>query len=164
MCWLEPLAAIVVALPEWLTAFPPGIRLFEVELLSADNGLAIAVEASRAPSATELEQMLASMKMFTTSSAQLWWKTSSQSKFVRLDTGGESLELALTDDVRLQVQPGQFVQVNGEINRQMIDQVLSLVRKTGTDKTASSKKGSWQWICFAAVEISPCHWQPILIE
>ena len=138
----EPLAAIVVALPEWLTAFPPGIRLFEVELLSADNGLAIAVEASRAPSATELEQMLASMKMFTTSSAQLWWKASNQSKFVRLDTGGEPLELALTDDVQLQVQPGQFVQVNGEINRQMIDQVLSLVRKTGTDKTASSKTGS----------------------
>jgi 23S rRNA (uracil1939-C5)-methyltransferase len=126
-----PLSEIVVTLPEWLTAFPPGIRLFEVELLSADNGLAIAIEASRAPSAGELELMLAAMN-FT--SAQLWWKTGNQSKFVRLDAGDEPLELALTDGVRLQVQPGQFVQVNGEINRQMIDQVLSLLRKPSDDK------------------------------
>jgi 23S rRNA (uracil1939-C5)-methyltransferase len=138
----EPLADIALALPEWLTAFPPGIRLFEVELLSADNGLAIAIEASRSPSATELEQMLATLDCFSSSSAaQLWWKTSNQSKFVRLDGGVDPLELALTDDIRLEVQPGQFVQVNGEINRQMIDQVLSLVRKPETGKTASSKKG-----------------------
>ena len=132
----DSLAAIVVALPEWLTAFPLGIRLFEVELLSADNGLAIAVEASRAPSATELEQMLATLSFFSadSGSAQLWWKTGNQSKFVRLDGGIDLLELALTDDIRLEVQPGQFVQVNGEINRQMIDQVLSLVRKPRTGK------------------------------
>jgi 23S rRNA (uracil1939-C5)-methyltransferase len=135
----SPLAEIVVALPEWLTAFPPGIRLFEVELLSADNGLAISIEASRAPSATELEKMLATLS-FTSESVQLWWKTSNQSKFVRLDAGDESLELALTDDVQLQVQPGQFVQVNGEINRQMIDQVLSLLRKTSVEKKSSDVK------------------------
>ena len=133
----EPLPAIVVALPEWLTAFPSGIRLFEVELLSADNGVAIAIEGSRAPSVSELAQMLQAMN-FT--SAQLWWKTSSQSKFVRLDAGTESLELALTDDVQLQVQPGQFVQVNGEINRQMIDQVLALLRKPSVEKQSSDNK------------------------
>ena len=132
----EPLAAIVVGLPEWLTAFPPGIRLFEVELLSADNGLAIAIEASRVPSATELAQMLATLSacIADAASAQLWWKASNQSTFSRLDAGSEALEIALTDDVKLQVQPGQFVQVNGEINRQMIDQVLSLLRKNGSEK------------------------------
>ena len=132
----EPLAAIVVGLPEWLTAFPPGIRLFEVELLSADNGLAIAIEASRVPSATELAQMLATLSacIADAASAQLWWKASNQSIFSRLDAGSEALEIALTDDVKLQVQPGQFVQVNGEINRQMIDQVLSLLRKNGSEK------------------------------
>ena len=138
----EPLAAIVVGLPEWLTAFPPGIRLFEVELLSADNGLAIAIEASRVPSATELAQMLATLSacIADAASAQLWWKASNQSTFSRLDTGSESLEIALTDDVKLQVQPGQFVQVNGEINRQMIDQVLSLLRKKKSDQAGSGKK------------------------
>ena len=132
----EPLAAIAVGLPQWLTAFPPGIRLFEVELLSADNGLAIAVEASRAPSATELAQMLATLSecIADAASAQLWWKASNQSTFSRLDAGSEPLEVALTDDVKLQVQPGQFVQVNGEINRQMIDQVLSLLRKKSSDR------------------------------
>ena len=134
----EPLAAIVVGLPEWLTAFPPGIRLFEVELLSADNGLAIAIEASRVPSATELAQMLATLSACIAdadaASAQLWWKASNQSTFSRLDAGSEALEIALTDDVKLQVQPGQFVQVNGEINRQMIDQVLSLLRTKKSDR------------------------------
>ena len=132
----EPLAAIVVGLPEWLTAFPPGIRLFEVELLSADNGLAIAIEASRVPSATELAQMLATLSacIADAASAQLWWKASNQSTFSRLDAGSEALEIALTDDVKLQVQPGQFVQVNGEINRQMIDQVLSLLRTKKSDR------------------------------
>ena len=67
-------------------------------------------------------------------SAQLWWKASNQSTFSRLDAGSEPLEVALTDDVKLQVQPGQFVQVNGEINRQMIDQVLSLLRKKSSDR------------------------------
>ena len=132
----EPLAAIAVGLPKWLTAFPPSIRLFEVELLSADNGLAIAVEASRAPSATDLEKMLATLSacIADAASAQLWWKASNQSTFSRLDAGSESLEIALTDDVKLQVQPGQFVQVNGEINRQMIDQVLSLLRTKKSDR------------------------------
>ena len=134
----EPLAAIAVGLPEWLTAFPPGIRLFEVELLSADNGLAIAIEASRVPSATELAQMLATLSACIAdadaASAQLWWKASNQSTFSRLDAGSEALEIALTDDVKLQVQPGQFVQVNGEINRQMIDQVLSLLRTKKSDR------------------------------
>ena len=132
----EPLAAIVVGLPEWLTAFPPGIRLFEVELLSADNGLAIAIEASRVPSATELAQMLATLSacIADAASAQLWWKASNQSTFSRLDAGSEALEIALIDDVKLQVQPGQFVQVNGEINRQMIDQVLSLLRTKKSDR------------------------------
>ena len=138
----EPLAAIVVGLPEWLTAFPQGIRLFEVELLSADNGLAIAIEASRVPSATELAQMLATLSacIADAASAQLWWKASNQSTFSRLDAGSEALEIALTDDVKLQVQPGQFVQVNGEINRQMIDQVLSLLRKKKSDQAGSGKK------------------------
>lgn len=137
----EPLPAIVVALPEWLTAFPPGIRLFEVELLSADNAVAIAIEGSRAPSAVELHAMLAAMS-FT--SAQLWWKTSSQSKFVRLDAGTEPLKITLTDDVELQVQPGQFVQVNGQINRQMIDQVLSLLRKNKIVKESTGLESTGQ--------------------
>ena len=103
MCWLEPLAAIVVALPEWLTAFPPGIRLFEVELLSADNGLAIAVEASRAPSATELGADVGEHEC-SDSSAQLWWKTAI-SQNLSVSTLAEALELALTDDVSCRFSP-----------------------------------------------------------
>ena len=126
-----PLAAIVESLPRWLTTFPSGIRLFEVELLNADNGIAIAVEASRVPSDSELQAILASMDFVD---AQLWWKSSSQSQFVRLDGGEEPLVLALTDNIQQQVVPGQFIQVNADINRQMIDQVLFLARNEKIDQ------------------------------
>jgi 23S rRNA (uracil1939-C5)-methyltransferase len=130
----QPLADIVPSLPDWLTAFPPGIRLFEIELLSADNAVAIAVEASRAPSAIELQAILAAIPA-PKGAPQLWWKSANQSTFIRIDGGTEPLHIQLTDNVdgagaiQLQVQPGQFVQVNGQINGQMIDQVLSLLRK-----------------------------------
>jgi len=128
---VEPLPAIVAALPAWMVNFPTGIRLSEVELLSADNAVAIAIEASRVPSAGEREAMLAEL---TFTDAQLWWKTEKQTAFKRIDAGDEPLNVALTDSIQLQVEPGQFVQVNGEINRQMIDQVLDLVRKTTSER------------------------------
>ena len=128
---VEPLPAIVAALPGWMVNFPPGIRLSEVELLSADNAVAIAIEASRVPSAGEREAMLAEL---TFTDAQLWWKTEKQTAFKRIDGADEPLNVALTDSIKLQVEPGQFVQVNGEINRQMIDQVLDLVRKNTSER------------------------------
>lgn len=127
----QPLAAIVAWLPEWLASFPPGIRLFEVELLSADNADAIAIEASRAPSSAELQAMLGAMNF---SDAQLWWKSDKQTAFSRLDGGTEPLISALTDKIQLRIEPGQFVQVNAQINRQMVDQVLSLIRKPDSDR------------------------------
>ena len=132
----QPLAEIVASLPRWLTGFPSGIRLFEVELLNADNGIAIGIEASRRPSSEELDAMLVAMDFID---AQLWWKASNQSQFSRLDSGGEPLMLTLADSIQQQVIPGQFIQVNGEINRQMIDQVLSLVRKNPGDKAGNGK-------------------------
>lgn len=132
-----PLAAIVESLPRWLTAFPSGIRLFEVELLNADNGIAIAVEGSRVPSDSELQAILASMDFVD---AQLWWKSSSQSGFVRLDGGEEALVLALPGNIQQQVVPGQFIQVNAEINRQMIDQVLSLARNENIDQDNGNRE------------------------
>jgi 23S rRNA (uracil1939-C5)-methyltransferase len=128
---VEPLPAIVAALPAWMVNFPVGIRLSEVELLSADNAVAIAIEASRVPSAGEREAMLAEL---TFTDAQLWWKTEKQTAFKRIDGADKALNVALTDSIQLQVEPGQFVQVNGEINRQMIDQVLDLVRNTTSER------------------------------
>ena len=130
-CTDPALAEIVPSLPRWLTAFPSGIRLFEVELLNADNGIAIAVEASRVPSDSELQAILASMDFVD---AQLWWKSSSQSGFVRLDGGEEPLVLSLPGNIQQHVVPGQFIQVNADINRQMIDQVLSLARNEKIDQ------------------------------
>jgi 23S rRNA (uracil1939-C5)-methyltransferase len=134
----QPLAAIVARLPEWLASFPPGIRLFEVELLSADNADAIAIEASRAPSSAELQAMLAAMNF---SDAQLWWKADKQTAFSRLDGGTEPLISALTDKIQLRIEPGQFVQVNAQINRQMVDQVLSLIRKPDSAMRDSDRLG-----------------------
>jgi len=129
----EPLPEIVAALPGWMVNFPPGIRLSEIELLSADNAVAIAIEASRVPSASEREAMLAEL---TFTDAQLWWKTEKQTAFKRIDGGDQALHVVLNDRIELQVEPGQFVQVNSEINRQMIDQVLDLVRTPNSEQAS----------------------------
>jgi len=82
--------------------------------------------------------MLAAMNF---SDAQLWWKAEKQTAFSRLDSGTESMISALTDKIQLRIEPGQFVQVNAQINRQMVDQVLSLIRKPPPDMRDSGRLG-----------------------
>jgi len=132
----EPLAAMLPHLPEWMAAFPPGIRLFEVELLSADNADVIAIEASRQPSVTELQAIIESMSF---SEAQLWWKADKDQAFKQLTGVGEKLRTAVTETIQLHTEPGQFVQVNGQINRQMVEQMLSLIRPVRSQNNDSEK-------------------------
>lgn len=43
----DSLAALLVVLPQWLQSLPADITFYEIELVSADNAIAIALEASR---------------------------------------------------------------------------------------------------------------------
>jgi 23S rRNA (uracil1939-C5)-methyltransferase len=127
----EPLPRAVELLPLWLSFLPSDIRIFEVELISGDNSIAVAVEASRFPADEELPAMLGSLEKEAQGPVQLWWKAGKQERFSRLDSGADSLCFAVTDEISLRFEPGQFIQVNGQINREMVAQMLSLLPEKG---------------------------------
>jgi len=127
----EPLPRAVELLPLWLSFLPSDIRVFEVELISGDNSIAIAVEASRFPADEEIPSMLGSLVKEARGPVQLWWKAGKQERFSRLDSGADNLCFSVTDDISLRFEPGQFIQVNGQINREMVAQMLSLLPEHG---------------------------------
>jgi 23S rRNA (uracil1939-C5)-methyltransferase len=126
-----PLPQAVKLLPAWLACLPDDIRIFEVELISADSSFAIAVEASRFPADEEIPAMRDSLVWEAEGPVQLWWKAGKQARFTCLDTGTDSLSYAVAEDINLKFEPGQFIQVNGQINRDMIDQMLNLLPEAG---------------------------------
>ncbi|MDG0971274.1 MAG: 23S rRNA (uracil(1939)-C(5))-methyltransferase RlmD [Porticoccaceae bacterium] len=122
-----PLPEVIKLLPNWLAALPQAIRIYEVELVSADHSFAIAVEASRLPSDKELQSILSGLEDMNFGAVQLWWKTGKQTPFKRLDSGHDPLTFSINKDIQLAFEPGQFIQVNSEINRLMIAQMLELL-------------------------------------
>ncbi|MGB2359958.1 MAG: TRAM domain-containing protein, partial [Porticoccaceae bacterium] len=127
----EPLPRAVELLPAWLGCLPKDIRVFEVELISGDNSIAVAVEASRFPADEEVPAMLASLVKEAQGPVQLWWKADKQVRFSRLDAGVDDLSFSVTPNTSLKFEPGQFIQVNGQINREMVAQMLSLLPERG---------------------------------
>ncbi|MDG0969850.1 MAG: 23S rRNA (uracil(1939)-C(5))-methyltransferase RlmD [Porticoccaceae bacterium] len=125
---LDPaLDALLTKLPSFLGNLKRDIKITSAELVVGDNALAMAIDASRDISLEETNAILQEMKQSTV--AQLWWRDSTASSYQRLDKGTQSLEFEVSDDVKIGFEPGQFIQVNGVINRQMIDQMLKLVCK-----------------------------------
>lgn len=122
-----PLPEVITLLPNWLASFPAATRVFEVELVSADDSFAIAVEASRFPSDKALEPILSGLQDMGFGASQLWWKTAKQAHFTRLDSGSDSLTFSVNKNIQLTFEPGQFIQVNSEVNRLMIAQMLDLL-------------------------------------
>ena len=126
-----PLPDVVAALPEWLALLPLAIKVFEVELVSADGSFAIAVEASRLPADSVMTKLVEGLQAMGLGSAQLWWKSGKQAQFTRCDGGGDRLSFAVSDAITVNFEPGQFIQVNGEVNRLMVEQMLSLLPTKG---------------------------------
>ena len=126
-----PLPDVVAALPDWLALLPLAIKVFEVELVSADSSFAIAVEASRLPADSVMTKLVEGLQAMGLGCAQLWWKSGKQAQFTRCDGGGDRLSFAVSDAITVNFEPGQFIQVNGEVNRLMVEQMLSLLPTKG---------------------------------
>ncbi len=133
-----PLPDVITLLPQWLALFPAAIRVFEVELVSADDSFAVAVEASRFPADEELEPIIAGLQEMGFGAGQLWWKAGKQTRFNRLDSGSDPLTFSVTEDIKLTFEPGQFIQVNGEINRLMVAQMLDLLAEPSITKAGTA--------------------------
>ena len=128
----KPLAGLLAVLPQWLKLLPVDIAIFEIELVSADNAIAIALEASRRLKDDELTVIAKSIQSLSEKSLQLWWKVGKNGQFRRLDEGAEQLYLKLSGNLKFCFEPGQFIQVNGDINAKMVDQMLQLVSPTSS--------------------------------
>ena len=126
-----PLPEIVALLPVWLQQRCGQYLVHTVELIAADNAVAVAVEARSLPAADELSALLALLQDKIVTPLQLWWKTDKQARFTRLDKASERLTVSVAEDIELNFAPGQFIQINGQINRDMVAQMLSLLPHRG---------------------------------
>jgi len=128
----KSLDALLMALPSILNALGADIKIFEIELVAADNALAVAVEASRSLFDAELTSVVKALNVVAEMTTQLWWKVSKNGRFSRVDDGEDGLYFGVKDDIKLSFEPGQFIQVNDSINRSMIEQMLALVSVENT--------------------------------
>tara|TARA_B110000977_G_scaffold89996_1_gene119534 strand:- start:9095 stop:10402 length:1308 start_codon:yes stop_codon:yes gene_type:complete len=128
----KSLDALLMALPSILNALGADIKIFEIELVAADNALAVAVEASRSLFKAELTSVVKALNVVAEMTTQLWWKVSKNGRFSRVDDGEDGLYFGVKDDIKLSFEPGQFIQVNDSINRSMIEQMLALVSVENT--------------------------------
>ena len=128
----KSLDALLMALPSILNALAADIKIFEIELVAADNALAVAVEASRSLFDAELTSVVKALNVVAEMTTQLWWKVSKNGRFSRVDDGEDGLYFGVKDDIKLSFEPGQFIQVNDSINRSMIEQMLALVSVENT--------------------------------
>lgn len=125
---------ILLELPFILDAVPRSIKLLEIELVAADNALAIAVESNKKlplQIAGQLSQRLSDMSGMA---KQLWWKDKHSKKFECLTVDFETLFFKIEDDIKIYFEPGQFIQVNHTVNQHLIKQMLNLLSPslTGT--------------------------------
>lgn len=123
----KSLDALLMALPSILNALGADIKIFEIELVAADNALAVAVEASRSLFDGELTSVLKGLNAVAEMTTQLWWKATKNGRFSRVDDGEDGLYFGVKGDIKISFEPGQFIQVNDSINRGMIEQMLTLV-------------------------------------
>ena len=123
----DSLAALLVVLPQWLQSLPADITFYEIELVSADNAIAIALETSRQLKDNELNVLMEGLQSLSQTPIQCWWKVGKNGQFQQLGEGAGELYLKVSGKLKFCFEPGQFIQVNGEINTKMVDQMLRLV-------------------------------------
>jgi 23S rRNA (uracil1939-C5)-methyltransferase len=122
-----------MALPSILNTLAADIKIFEIELVAADSALAVAIEANRALFDDESTSIVKALNLVVEMTTQLWWKASKDGRFSRVDDGEDRLYFGVKDDLKLNFEPGQFIQVNDNINRGMIEQMLALISAENTE-------------------------------
>ena len=129
----KSLDTLLMALPSILNTLAADIKIFEIELVAADSALAVAIEANRALFDDESTSIVKALNLVVEMTTQLWWKASKDGRFLRVDDGEDRLYFGVKDDLKLNFEPGQFIQVNDNINRGMIEQMLALISAENTE-------------------------------
>ena len=114
-------------------AFLKRHRLIEVELLASDNGCALCLRFKTDLNVVRDVSALSAVEAFCRQHEWQCWVAKEQQPPERW-FGESSMYVELEDDVKIQISPGQFVQVNAAVNRKMIAQSLQLLELESTHR------------------------------
>ena len=122
----DSLDQILQHLPIILKALPHSIKIMEIELVAAENASAVAITASKSLTSDAASRIIENLYTIN-ASTQLWWKGLSESRFSCLSDASASLFYSIDNRLKIYFEPGQFIQVNREVNDLMIKKMVQLL-------------------------------------
>ena len=122
----DSLDQILSQLPIILQDVPHSIKIIEIELVAAENASAVAITASK-PLTTDVANRIIKNLYMIHASIQLWWRGLSESHFSCLSDASASLFYSIDNRLKIYFEPGQFIQVNREVNDLMIKKMIQLL-------------------------------------
>ena len=122
----DSLDQILSHLPMILQDVPHSIKIIEIELVAAENASAVAITASK-PLTTDVANRIIKNLYMIHASIQLWWRGFSESRVSCLSDASASLFYSIDNRLKIYFEPGQFIQVNREVNDLMIKKMIQLL-------------------------------------
>ncbi|MET0496905.1 MAG: 23S rRNA (uracil(1939)-C(5))-methyltransferase RlmD [Steroidobacteraceae bacterium] len=127
----EPVAGLIVPLSALLTKLSIRDRVPQIEVAVAENAVALVIRVLQPLTDADMEHISAFGAEHGT---QMYLQPGGYETIAPLD--GEVLELTYSlpqFDVEIAFQPTDFVQINGDLNRQMVSRAVELLEPTGED-------------------------------
>jgi 23S rRNA (uracil1939-C5)-methyltransferase len=115
---LSQLSIVLQELPEFL-------NIIEIELVAAENAIAVAITANKMIGLEEANGIIKKLTSINAKS-QLWWRDRNQSRYSCLSDVAESMFYLVDDSVKIHFEPGHFIQINRIVNQLMIDKMVQL--------------------------------------
>lgn len=122
----DSLDQILQHLPIILKDVPHSIKIMEIELVAAENASAVAITASKSLTSDAANRIIENLYTIH-ASTQLWWRDLSESRFRCLSDITASLFYSIDNTLKIYFEPGQFIQVNREVNDLMIEKMIQLL-------------------------------------
>ena len=117
---------ILLHLPVILQDVPLSTKILEIELVAAENAPAVAITTSKSLAGDVADRIIKTLQTIHTS-AQFWWRDLSGRRFRCLSDTSASLFYFINNRLKIYFEPGQFIQVNQEVNDLMIEKMVQLL-------------------------------------
>jgi len=128
---VEEVGARLIEIAQMIDGLSIRERLPQIEVAVADNAIALVFRVLDPPTAADLERLAAFGQAYEFS---IYLQPGNENTIAALADDAPALYYDLpTYDARLYFRPSDFVQIHAGINRQMIDQALSLLDLSGDE-------------------------------
>lgn len=128
---IEPLDQLPDALAQTVAELPSKRRIPQAEIAAGDDAAAIILRLLDPPGSAELDAFAALGSRF---GADIYLQTGGPATIAPL---GEAHQLAYSlpaEDIRIEFEPGDFIQINAEINRAMVGAAIEAAGIESTDR------------------------------